>query len=226
MISLAMHGLCASESYFVVHVFLSIGHLKMIQEMLGDLNIPIGSKDENLKKQINLKKTMSDFLFEHQEHFRFSRRVEELFAIHNLIMVVTASVLIVCGLVILVDQQWLVGQVLLVVALWQILFITKLGAVYEEGCEEFEKATYNVHWYLLAPKDRKTWRLVIQMAQNPRLISIGGLWDANLNSFIKVRVSTISSELIKLLRTFRTFRYSNTCTRSSPCCLICGNKRK
>lgn len=168
------------------HVVLSIGHLKMLQEMLSDLNDVIGSKDQNQKEE-RFKGKMTEFLFEHQEHFRLTRSFGELFSMHNFVMVVGASVIIVCSLVILVDEFWLLGFVMVFIGFWQILFITLLGTAYETSCEEFEKSTYSVNWYLLAPKQRKAWRLVIQMAQNPRSIPIGRIWKANLNSFIKVR---------------------------------------
>lgn len=186
VIYLALTGLCATESYFVFHVVLSIGHLKMLQEMLSDLNDVIGSKDQNQKEE-RFKGKMTEFLFEHQEHFRLTRSFGELFSMHNFVMVVGASVIIVCSLVILVDEFWLLGFVMVFIGFWQILFITLLGTAYETSCEEFEKSTYSVNWYLLAPKQRKAWRLVIQMSQNPRSIPIGRIWKANLNSFIKVR---------------------------------------
>lgn len=72
LIWLAIHGISASDGYFVLHIFLGMGHLAMISQMVRDLNKllqeKVYHKSASLEEKIEVR--IKEILFEHQEHFR------------------------------------------------------------------------------------------------------------------------------------------------------------
>lgn len=73
LIYLAVHGLAASDGYFVLHIFLSMGHLSMMTNMVEDLNTLLQEKNYHktgiLEEKIEMR--IKGIIFEHQEHFRW-----------------------------------------------------------------------------------------------------------------------------------------------------------
>lgn len=118
--------------------------------------------------------------------FRFTRNFGRIFSLLSLVVVGCASMVIVMCLVVLVKQFWLLGFVLIAMVLWQIIFVCAMGSAFESSCLNFSRHLYMMDWFLLSPKHRKYWRLLMQMAQRPHLITMGKVWIANLNSFMLV----------------------------------------
>lgn len=112
--------------------------------------------------------------------------MRNIFSSNSLVVVGTASLMIVTCLALLVQQFWLLGIVMIAMALWQILFICFLGTAFESSCEQLAIKTYSVDWYLFTPRLRKHWFLIFRMTQSPILNTIGDVWPSNLNNFIMV----------------------------------------
>ena len=102
-------------------------------------------------------------------------------------MVSSASFMIVICLVVLVKDFWLIGFVMMLIAVLQILFICIMGALFEASSCSFSDHIYRVKWYLLRPKERRHLNLMQQLAFFPHLNTMGGLCNSNLNSFMVVR---------------------------------------
>lgn len=134
---------------------------------------------------------------------------------HNLIMVGAASLIIIACLVVLVERLWIVGLLMISMALWQILFICAMGTIFEESSMRFTENIYSIDWHLLTGRQRMYLRLILQMAQKPHLNSIGGCWLANLNAFMMVRRGgeTFSKDIQSVCQLFR--RSFRRCTRCS-----------
>lgn len=118
---------------------------------------------------------------------RYARIFEGIYSLHSLVMVVSAGLMIVVCLLVLVNQFWFVGFAMIAVGLWQVFFICQFGTAYETSCQQLEDKTYALDWYLLTPKHRRQWWLVLQMAQRPFFNTMAGIWPSNLNTFIRVR---------------------------------------
>lgn len=118
---------------------------------------------------------------------RFTRKFGVIFSSLSLIVVGCASAVIVMCLVVLVKQFWVLGFVLIAMVLWQIIFVCAMGTAFESSCLQFSEGLYTMDWFLLAPKHRKYWRMLIQMAHRPHLVTLGSVWTANLNMFMVVR---------------------------------------
>lgn len=101
-------------------------------------------------------------------------------------MVGSASLMILVCLVVLVKQFWLLGLLFCVLGIYQILFVCAIGTAYEASCTGFLDKLYLSHWYLLSPNQRKQWWLIMQIAQRPKLNTMGGMHPSNLNSFLIV----------------------------------------
>lgn len=117
---------------------------------------------------------------------------------HALCIVMSAAFLIVVSILVLVVQFWFLGVGIIAVGLWQILFVCQLGMAYESICEELADQFYFLDWYLLTPRQRKQWLLIMHMTQRPYLNTMGHIWPCNLNSFIRV-LRNIYSFLMMLL---------------------------
>lgn len=118
---------------------------------------------------------------------RFTRTFGVIFSSLSLIVVGCASAVIVMCLVVLVKEFWVLGFVLIAMVLWQIIFVCAMGTAFESSCLWFSEGLYTMDWFLLAPKHRKYWRMLIQMAHRPHLVTLGSVWTANLNMFMVVR---------------------------------------
>lgn len=113
---------------------------------------------------------------------------EDIFSTHSLVIVVTASMLIIVCLVVLVGSFWAFGPLVIAVALWQILIICTMGSAFQTSCEKFSEKLYAIEWHRLSPRNRTFLVILMQMAQHPRLHTIGGIMESNLSSFMLVSV--------------------------------------
>lgn len=188
MVYLAVHGLAASETYFVQNIILGIGHMQMMLEMLNELNEQLGRVEmrRSFKLDSEIEMKIKEVIFEHQEHMKFMKVFEELFSNHSLFMVGSASLVIVICLVVLVKIFWVIGLFMMAMMFWQILFICALGTAFETSCWQFTERLYTIDWHLMLPRHRKYWRMVIQIAQRPHLNTMGGVMPSNLNTFMLV----------------------------------------
>lgn len=115
-------------------------------------------------------------------------------SLHSLVTVGTAVIDILCAVVVLVKQFWLVGFAIILVSIYQIGFICTMGATFESRCDRFEQRLNSFKWNNLRVPQQKKFILVLQMAQRPKLLSIGNIADANFNTFLKVRLTGIGSK--------------------------------
>ena len=111
---------------------------------------------------------------------------EEIFSAHCLVMVVSASMIIIACLVVLVGQLWLDGTLLISMSMCQILFICAMGTFFENSSEEFSRELQNVQWDDLEAKKRIYLLIMLNMSQAPPLNTIGSNWPSNLDSFMLV----------------------------------------
>lgn len=116
---------------------------------------------------------------------------EDIFAMHSLVMVLFSSMVIIVCLVVLVGKFWLIGLLMLSMNFWQILFICAMGSAFETSCREFTEKMYSIDWHLLSPRHRTFLRIMLQLAQKPRLNTMGGFLPSNLNTFMMVRSEDI-----------------------------------
>lgn len=188
MMYLVNNGYVATESYFVMNIFLGMGHLDMLSEMVESLNGLLQTKNlkSNAKLETAIEDRIKEIIFEHVAHRRFSGIFERVFSLNSLVTVGSAAMMILVCLVVLVKKFWLLGLVLIVMALWQILFICVMGMAFETCSWKFSEKLYRMDWYLLSPKHRKYWCLLMTMAQRPNLNTLGGLHPSNLNTFVMV----------------------------------------
>lgn len=188
MMYLVNNGYVATESYFVMNIFLGMGHLDMLSEMVDRLNDLLQTKTlhRDVKVESAIEDRIKEIIFEHVAHRRFSSIFERVFSLNSLVTVGSAAMMILVCLVVLVKQFWFLGLVLIVMALWQILFICVMGMAFEICSWKFFKKLYRMDWYLLSPKHRKYWCLLMTMAQRPNLNTLGGIHPSNLNTFLMV----------------------------------------
>lgn len=116
-----------------------------------------------------------------------------IISLHSLVLVGSAVFAILSSLVVLVKQFWLVGLFLIIAGIAQIAFICTTGAIYQSLCERFEQRLYNSKWNHLSVQQQKKLILIMQIAQRPKLLSIGNIEDANFNTFLRVRMNIIKS---------------------------------
>lgn len=190
LIYFAVNGWIASETYIVAHVFLKVAHCSMLNDMVEDLGGLLkeekGKGDKRSPEERKTAEALRELASEFQRHLKFTGLFEECFCTHTIVIIVTASVIIVVCLVVLVKQFWMLGLVVVVLAMCQILLICGLGTAFETVCLRFSGQLYMMDWHLLSPGLRRHLLLVLVMAQKPHLNTIGGLQPSNLNSFMSV----------------------------------------
>jgi len=54
--------------------------------------------------------------------------------------------------------------------------------------EKLEQAIYNIKWYNLELKKQKHILLILMVAQQPINLTIGGMLELDLNSFVQVNI--------------------------------------
>lgn len=112
--------------------------------------------------------------------------MDRLLKIHSIVIVGTASAVIVICLLVLVNERWIFGIFLIGVALFEMFQTFVIGTFYEIACDEFTAELYAIEWNGLSPKHRTMLRTVLQLSQSPKLTTLGGLFPNNLNTFLKV----------------------------------------
>lgn len=72
LLYLTVNGLTASETYFVLNIFLGMGHLNLIMKMMDDLNVLLHAKEveRSLKIEKDIEEAIKEIALEHQQHFR------------------------------------------------------------------------------------------------------------------------------------------------------------
>lgn len=200
MCYLAMRGWIASESYIVLHIFLGMGHLNMIEVLIDDLNEQLNSTI-NLTEQ-KIQGHIREIIFEHQKLLAFSKSFESMFSFHTLVMVLSASFMIVACMLVLVKQMWLLGLVLISLGVLQILLICLMGTFFEQRCLSLSEKLYMTDWYLFSPKLRKDWYLIMQMASNPTMYTMGGVLPSNLSTFMMVSKANLNLLCFNILKIF------------------------
>lgn len=182
------NGLLASETILIMFVLLGMGHIRVIMEMINELDVILQNKtlelDETLEFKIEQK--IRDIILEHQKQWKSAHLSEKVFSNHAMGMVLSASSMVLVCMLLLVQDFWLLGLVLICIGLLQILFICMMGTVFQSSCEQLSEKLYMFEWYLLTPRLRKHWVPVMQMAQRPPLTTIGGIQPSNLNTFMLV----------------------------------------
>lgn len=182
MFYLTYHGLTTTATFVVAMTIMGMGHLSVIQVMINELQQLLVTDPDPVK----LERQIKAIVVEHQKHLRYTRLFEETFRGHALVDVLcSASMAVVC-LLVLVKQLWVLGFVLIAIAVWHVFFICILGEFVQQSCTRFSDALFETDWYLLPPRLRKQWHLVLMMSQQPNLITLGGAWPSNLNTFQRV----------------------------------------
>lgn len=110
-----------------------------------------------------------------------------MFTFQALAMCGSASLMVVVCLIVLVKEFWILGPIMTGIGMGQILFICGMGAAFENSCWAFLQCINSLDWYLLTPRCRKYFWVIIQVAQNPKLNTMGGIYPSNLNTFLTVR---------------------------------------
>ena len=176
---LVYHGLTISATFVVAMTIMGIGHLSVIHVMIDELQQLLETDPDPVK----LERQIKAIVVEHQKYLRFTRLFEETFRGHALVDVLcSASMAVVC-LLVLVKQFWVLGFVYIAIAVWHVFFISILGEFVQQSCTRFSGALFELDWYLLPPRLRKQWYMVLMMSQEPNLITLGGTWSSNLNTF-------------------------------------------
>lgn len=116
----------------------------------------------------------------------YMTKLDEILAVHSFVVVGTAATVVVICLVVLVNQNWLFGVFLTAIAFCSMFQTFLIGQVYEVTSDEFITALCFIEWNALMPRHRKMLRLILQMAQCPKLTTLGGIAPNNMNMFLQV----------------------------------------
>lgn len=113
-------------------------------------------------------------------------KLDYILAVHSTVLVGTSATVFVICMVVLVKQRWLFGFFLCGISFCSMLHTFLIGQVYEVVSQEFTTQLYFIEWNALLPKHRKMLRLVLQMSQCSRLMTLAGIAPNNLNMFLQV----------------------------------------
>lgn len=113
-------------------------------------------------------------------------QLDEILAVHSMVVVGTAATVVVICLVVLVNQNWLFGVFLVAIAFCSMFQTFLIGQVYEVTSDEFIVKLCFIEWNAMLPRHRKMLRLILQMAQCPKLTTLCGIAPNNLNMFLQV----------------------------------------
>ena len=126
-------------------------------------------------------------------------QLDEILAVHSMVVVGTAASVVVICLLVLVNQNWLFGVFLSGIAFCSMFQTFLIGQVYEVASDEFTTNLCFIEWNALLPRHRKVLRLILQITQCPKLTTLGGIAPNNLNMFLQV-LKQIYALFMMLLR--------------------------
>lgn len=138
-------------------------------------------------------------------HQRFQSYLDKVDGVFNKMFFVNIgcyTFMNIITLFVLVNQIWFIGYYLLAVLFGLIFVPCAIGTVIEVKNDELVNEIYSISWYLLTPKERKTYRLFLLGAQKTPMLTCGKFLPLNVNTF-RLTYSKIYSFLMFLLDTQR-----------------------
>lgn len=157
--------------------------LDLIMIKLEKLDEKLSIKDFGRKSK---KQHMENIAKLHQKLDIFISCQEDIYSLESFNSVFFLTLTIVITLFVCVKEFWIVG-IMISVALTYTLFILCLfGVAIEIKSDELRRSIYDIQWYCLTVQDQKLLLLLLKAAQNPILLTFGGMYPLNLESFSQV----------------------------------------
>lgn len=122
----------------------------------------------------------------HQELKVFTDSLEEIYSFQSLIDLFGISFQLVVTLFVCTSELWVTGFLLIATVTVLLFSSSMLGVIIEIKADKLYDAIYNIAWHLLKPEERGMVVLLLVAAKNNQLLTCGGYFPLNLDTFARV----------------------------------------
>uniref|UniRef100_A0A3F2ZDG8 Odorant receptor n=1 Tax=Lutzomyia longipalpis TaxID=7200 RepID=A0A3F2ZDG8_LUTLO len=180
---LSLDILVCSVQHFYCHIFLGIGHLKVLEQHFGDLNEVIVEESLQQDRQA-IREILKKIVIEHQSHRKIMRSFNDFCSIQTLIGIICDMFTLIISIFLTMSTNWIQGIGIILGTCSDILASNFMGSLFVIGCESFEKIIYNCKWYCLSADLQTDLYIILHAAQHPVRPSIGGFMALELQTFL------------------------------------------
>ncbi|XP_063707898.1 odorant receptor 67d-like, partial [Culicoides brevitarsis] len=166
--------------------------LKILSAMLEDeKNDPKNNKSE-------ITELLKEIFDDHNGLLTYTDNCEELFSFQHLTDHFSGAAQVCLALYGIIMYSWYLGVALIVMMTFMLFTINVLGTIIEVKFDKLLDEIWNVPWYLLDIKNRKSYHFFLSHSQKTDRLSVGGRVPLSLNTFVQL-YKRIYSYLMVLL---------------------------
>ncbi|XP_063709338.1 odorant receptor 7a-like [Culicoides brevitarsis] len=158
--------------------------LKKIDEQLSTVEDPCR---ETFRKKVKF----SEILKLHQNLIKFLTNFENIYNFELGNSMFFYSVMLVITLFVCAKEVWIIGYLSVLINSYLLMIPCLYGVAVEIKSDQLINAIYDIQWYLLSENEKKLMIVFLQAAQNPKLLTYGGLLPLNLETFTKVSLKNL-----------------------------------
>ncbi|XP_063708689.1 odorant receptor 43a-like [Culicoides brevitarsis] len=175
---IAVPGYSAHLNLFFLYVMMACFQIDLMSIKLTKLNEALVKSTEIDEKIIKITKLYQDLMI-------YIGKLEKLFKTQTFVDFVIYTFASVMTLYVIVkfDNYWIIGYALEATIIFMLFIPSLFGTMIEVMNNRLVVRIYQVSWYLLKPRERKSFRFLLEYAQNGTMLSCGGYFPLNLVLF-------------------------------------------
>uniref|UniRef100_A0A336MUP1 Odorant receptor n=1 Tax=Culicoides sonorensis TaxID=179676 RepID=A0A336MUP1_CULSO len=162
----------------------------------------ITTVNHNNNKSNENEENLIEIVKSHQEFLLFISDLEEIFSMQSFYDLIGISFELVVTLYVCSWEFWLTGYLLLATVTVLLFSSSMLGMIIEVKADKLFDTIYDLSWHLLKPDERRIVVLLLCAAKNTQLLTCGGHFPLNLDTFARAYKSAYSL-LMFLLNTHK-----------------------
>ncbi|XP_063696937.1 putative odorant receptor 83c [Culicoides brevitarsis] len=155
------------------------GRIRTLNSMIEEYNDP----DENSKE---ITKLLKEIFEDHDHLLTYTDNCEELFSIQHLSDHFIVAAQICLSLYSIIKYSWYLGFAVIVVTTFMLFTINVLGTIIEIKFEKLLDDIWNIPWYLLDMKNKRSYSYFLGNSQKTDRLSVGGRVSLSLNTFVQL----------------------------------------
>lgn len=187
----------ASVQICLLFIFCAFFQIDLIIIKIRKFNILLQDETTEDKTRKRLDKLV-EIIKLHQNYQEYLQTLEEFYSNLSFVNLCCYTFHNVITLFVLVNQFWIVGYLLVLVLLTLIFIPCACGTLLEMKNDRLINEVYGIDWYLLNIDQRKMFAFLLHGTQNVNLLSFGGYFPMNFETF-KNTYSKVYSYLMFLI---------------------------